>query len=553
MKSITQIIRLWQIQRTLLRYHLLEIFIPIDSGLHPLVALSKINPWYRKGEKELSRGERLRLACQELGPFFIKFGQLLSTRRDILPDDIANELIKLQDQVPPFTHPDISTLVSDALGRPMEEIFTQVESLPLASASIAQVHGAVLPNERNVVLKILRPNIKKVIDRDLSLLKSLAKKASRYLAHGARLQLVVKEIEQTIYAELDFLKEAANMAQSRRNLAGVPYVKIPDVIWPLTRSDFLVMERIHGIPLNDINQLKENHVNLKKTAESLIRLFFLQVFEHGFFHADMHAGNVFLSKEPHSLHDIILVDFGIVGNLDTKDLTYLAQNLNAFLKGDYRRIAELHVESGWVPEDTRIDQLSGAIRTVCEPLLAQPLKDISFGQIMMGLLKTASEFNAHVQPQLILLQKTLINVEGLSRELDPSVKFFDIARESVENWVKKNSGIKGFINQMKIHGPQLATQLPAMPELLFKHLQTSLKEKNKPMLANKINSSYSFWTGVGITTLIGSVSLSSLLFIFPNEIAAMGYFSPSLTLLASAGLGIFGVSSLLLGRRKVNS
>lgn len=551
MNPIPHAIRLWQIQRTILRYHLLDIVIVDDSRFRPLAKLTQWNPWYKQKQKQLSRGERLRLAFQELGPFFIKFGQLLSTRRDILPDDIADELIKLQDKVDPFTKPDIASIISAALGKPMSTVFKEVDPIPLASASIAQVHGAVLLNGDQVVLKILRPNIKKIIDRDLALLKTFARRASCRFPHGARLLSVVKEIEQTIYSELDFLKEAANMAQSRRQLSDLSHVKIPEVIWPLTRSDFLVMERIHGIPLNDMNRLKKSGINLKQLSENISRLFFLQVFEKGVFHADMHAGNIFACEKSLVTPKIILVDFGIVGHLESNDLRYLAQNLHAFLQGDYRRIAELHVESGWVPCDTRIDHFASAIGAVCEPLLAQPLKDISFGKVMMGLLKTAAQFKAHIQPQLILLQKTLINVEGLSRQLDPNVNFFEIARISVEKWIAQHTGLRGIIKEIKKQAPQLAAHFPEFPGLIYANLQASLKAKqDKPQRTFSLFNT--FWSGVGITTLMGSVVLSTLL-LFANEIAAVNYISPSLGILVSASLGFFGLTTLLLSRQKPSS
>lgn len=543
MQRITQWIRLWQIQRTLLRHNLLELVIPENSWLHPIVTLSKCNPWYWGRDKSLNRGQRLRLALQELGPFFIKFGQLLSTRRDIVPDDMAEELVKLQDKVAPFTYPDVATVVTRSLGRPANEVFTQLDPQPLASASIAQVHSATLPNGREVVIKILRPNIEKIIARDVYLLKNIARHVARYLKQGARLLAVVNEIEQTIYAELDLLHEAANMSRLRRNCANLDDLKIPDVIWSLTRRDMLVMERIHGIPLSEITRMRENGVDLKALSENIIRLFFLQVFEHGFFHADMHAGNLFLAHAPINPPHLIMVDFGIVGSLNADDLSYLAQNLDAFLKGDYRRVAELHVESGWVPADTRVDQFASAISTVCEPLLALPLKEISFGKIMLRLLQTAAQFNAQVQPQLILLQKTLINVEGVSRQIYPDVDFFDIARERVEHWIKRNSGIRGLLHEIRKHAPQLATQIPALPELIFSYLKNSVKTNHQTTIIKLVPNPRKFWSGVGVTTLLSGIGLSLALLFIPNFSTS---FSHDVGLMISAGMGLFGIACLWL-------
>jgi len=536
--------RLWQIQRALLRHGLLEIFVKPDSLFRPIAKLSTINPWYWQADKNLGRGARLRLTLQELGPFFIKFGQLLSTRRDILPDDIADELSKLQDQVAPFTKPDVSSVISAALGQPLSEVVIDFHPQPLASASIAQVHSAKLPNGKKIVLKVLRPDIEKIINNDVYWLKIVAKRASRYVKQGARLMAIVDEIEQTIYAELDLLREAANASQLQRNLAQVSYVHIPEIIWPLSRRNLLVMERMHGIPLTDMPQIRASGVDLKNLAEQVINLFFLQVFEYGFFHADMHGGNLFLSVDDNKNFKIIMVDFGIVGLLNNTDLTYLGENLNAFLNHDYRKVAELHIESGWVPAQTRSEQLATAISTVCEPLLAQPLKEISFGKVFMRLLQTASDFNMEVQPQLILLQKTLITVEGLSRQIYPDVDFFQTAKDTIEAWVRRRAGLRGLLHEFKQRAPRLATQLPALPELIYKYLSQSVAPHQQHKSANLMQAQYrhGFWTGLGAACLAGGVSLSAWLIYF-NAMAFTEW-----PLLLSTGLGLLGIASLWYGR-----
>jgi ubiquinone biosynthesis protein len=547
MRLISRWIRLWQIQRALLRHGLLEIFIKPDSLFRPLATLSTINPWYWQSDKSLSRGARLRLTLQELGPFFIKFGQLLSTRRDILPDDIADELSKLQDQVAPFTQPDPALVISQALGQPLTEVVIDFCAQPLASASIAQVHSAKLPNGKKIVLKVLRPDIEKIIDNDVYWLKVVAKRASRYVKQGARLMAIVKEIEQTIYAELDLLREAANASQLQRYLSNVDYVHIPEIIWPLSRKNLLVMEHMHGIPLTDMPRVRVSGVDLKKLAEEVINLFFLQVFEHGFFHADFHGGNLFLNADNPAAFKIIMVDFGIVGVLNNVDLAYLGENLNAFLNHDYRKIAELHIESGWVPADTRPEQLASAISTVCEPLLAQPLREISFGQVLLRLLQTASDFNMEVQPQLILLQKTLINVEGLSRQLYPDVDFFQTAKYTIERWMRKRSGLRGLLHEFHQRAPRLASQLPALPELVYQFLNQAVKpaaNKNISTCITKPIYRRGFWTGLGTASLITGVALSAWL----SYLTAMEL--TEIPLLLSAGLGLLGIGSLWYGCSK---
>lgn len=547
---ISEWFRLWQIQTTILRYGLLEIIIDPNSRFQPLIHLRLLNPWYWRRNQDSKRGERLRLALQELGPFFVKFGQLLSTRRDILPDDIADELSKLQDQVAPFTTPDVTCVVSEALGQPVNEIFTNFDPIPLASASIAQVHCATLPDGEQVVLKVLRPGIQKIIQRDVFLLKALVRKIAKHVPQGERLIHVINEIEQTIFSELDLLREAANMSQLQRQQQNCKYLHIPKVFWALSRKNLLVLERIHGIPLTDSEAVRNSGVDRKVLAERLVQLFFQEVFDHGFFHADLHAGNLFLGHNKEHGPQIIMVDFGIVGILSSKDLAYLAENLSAFLKSDYQRIAELHIESGWAPPDTRVEQFALAIGTVCEPILARPLKEISFGQILMRLLQAGTQFNVRVQPQLILLQKTLITVEGLSRHLDPDVDFFDIAKPIVEKWMKQRISVRGFLNQLKKYAPRYATQLPALPELMYQYLDQTVKSNNeknyKRVTTDVTHHQNNFWSGVGATTLLGGVLLSLTLAFYPPLILEPT--THSFGLLISGALGLLGIGCLLYSR-----
>ena len=429
-----QFLRLLHIYKILVKHGLDELIFAIHL-FRPIRFVQYLSPfrWFTPTEKEnRSRGERIRCALEDLGPIFVKFGQMLSTRPDLLPPDIAMELAKLQDKVPPFPGEEAKALIEKNFSQSIDEIFEFFEGTPLASASIAQVHVARLLDGKEVVVKVVRPDIVKTIQRDIALLYILAGLAQKYWSDGRRLRPVevVQEYEKTIYDELDMQREAASATQLRRNFKNSKLLYIPEVYWNLTRKQVMVMERIHGIPVSNVKRLKENHIDLVRLSEEGVQIFFTQVFKHNFFHADMHPGNIFVSPQG----QYIAVDFGIVGTLNPEDQRYLAENFLAFFNRDYRRVAELHIESGWVPVETRADEFESAIRSVCEPIFEKPLKDISFGQVLLRLFQTARRFHMEVQPQLVLLQKTLLNIEGLGRELNPDLDLWKTAKPFLENW-----------------------------------------------------------------------------------------------------------------------
>ena len=421
---------------------------------------------------EAPRGERLRLAFERLGPIFVKFGQVLSTRRDLLPPDIADELARLQDRVPPFPSAQARQIIVASLGQPIEAVFAQLDAEPVASASIAQVYFGVLHGGREVAVKVLRPNVLDVIDADLGLLRKGAAWLERLSADGRRLRPreVVAEFDKYLHDELDLGREAANAAQLRRNMAGLDLLMVPEMVWDHIRRDVLVMERMVGTPISQVEQLRDAGVDIPKLARDGVTIFFTQVFRDGFFHADMHPGNIMVSTAPATFGRYIALDFGIVGTLDARDKEYLAQNFIAFFRRDYRRVAELHIESGWVPAGTRADELEGAVRAVCEPHFDRPLKDISLGQVLMRLFQTSRRFNIEIQPQLVLLQKTLLNVEGLGRQLDPELDLWSTAKPFLERWMHEQIGWPALVSQLKQEAPRYAHFLPELPRLLHEAL-----------------------------------------------------------------------------------
>ena len=468
MISVRVALRLIEIQRVLVR-HRLDEFVSATHLYRPLRFLYFLQPstWFER-RRGGSRGERLRLAAEELGPIFIKFGQAISTRRDLLPPDIADELAKLQDRVPPFPDAAAREAIESSLGQPVGVLFGSFEAAPLAAASIAQVHGATLKDGREVVVKVLRPGMRAVIRRDLEVLYALAALAVRYIPEASRLRPleIVAEYDKTIMDELDLMREAGNAAQLKRNFAGSPLLYVPEVHFALSSNDVLVMERIRGVQISDMARLRELKVDIRKLAENGVEIFFTQMLRHNFFHADMHPGNIFVLAEDPANPRYAAVDFGIVGALDPKDLEYLAGNFLAFFDRDYRRVAELHIESGWVPAGTRVQELEGAVRTVCEPIFDKPLAEISFAVVLLRLFETARRFRMEVQPQLVLLQKTLLNIEGLGRQLYPELDLWKTAQPLLRAWSAERISPRTLINEARRHVPELIATLRAAPPLL---------------------------------------------------------------------------------------
>lgn len=466
--------RLYRIIRVQLEYGLDEL-LPKAHTLSklPLFARKSLF-WIKNQHPDKPLGERLRLALQELGPVWIKFGQMMSTRRDLFPAHIADPLARLQDQVSPFDGELARQQMEHALGDRLETWFTDFDSTPLASASIAQVHTAKLKTSgREVVLKVIRPDIRPVIEADLKLMYRMARIVAKALPEARRLKPVevVREYERTLLDELDLRREAANAIQLRRNFEGSEELYIPEVITELSNETVMVSERIYGIQVSDIETLQANGTDMKLLAERGVSVFFTQVFRDSFFHADMHPGNVFVNPEHLDNPQWIGLDCGIVGTLNKEDKRYLAENFLAFFNRDYRRVAELHVESQWVPQETNIDDFEFAIRVVCEPIFAKPLGEISFGHVLLNLFNTARRFNMEVQPQLVLLQKTLLYVEGLGRQLYPQLDLWATAKPFLETWMMNQVGPQAVLNAVKDRAPFWAEKLPELPELLYDGLR----------------------------------------------------------------------------------
>ena len=466
--------RVWRIQRVLVGYGLDDIIDAVHF-LRPLRFAFFFAP--RKVDRSTPLGVRIRLALEELGPIFVKFGQALSTRRDLLPPDIADELAKLQDLVPPFPGEEAVEILEAASGQPVDEVFKRFDVEPHAAASIAQVHTAQLDDGTEVVVKVLRPGVEDQIERDLEVLRWLAELADRYwsLADRLRPTEVVAEYEKTILDELDLMREAANTAQLKRNFAGSDLLYVPDVYFDYCRPEVMVQERIFGTPISDMQTLRAAGTNIKRLAENGVEIFFTQVFRHNFFHADMHPGNIFVLIDDPDYPRYAAVDFGIVGTLSAEDRRYLAENFLAFFDRDYYRIAKLHVDSGWVPEGTRIDELESAVRTVCEPIFQKPLSEISFAQVLMRLFRVAQRFDVEVQPQMILLHKTLFNIEGLGRELYPELDLWKTAQPVLRRWMNEQVGPKAMIKDVRENLPQLREALRDLPSVVH-NLSAQLAE-----------------------------------------------------------------------------
>jgi ubiquinone biosynthesis protein len=435
------------------------------------------------------RGVRLRMALEELGPIFVKFGQVLSTRRDLMPPDIADELALLQDRVPPFPTEFAIAQITRALGAHPDQLFASFERTPVASASIAQVHFATLKNGKDVAVKVLRPGMKKSIDEDVALMHVAAGLIEKLWADSRRLKPreVVAEFDKYLHDELDLMREAANASQLRRNFADSELLLVPEMYWDYCSSSVIVMERMNGIPVGQIERLAAAGVDLKKLSRDGVEIFFTQVFRDGFFHADMHPGNILVSVDPATFGRYIALDFGIVGTLNDFDKDYLAQNFIAFFRRDYKRVAEAHIESGWAPRDTRVDELESAVRACCEPIFDRPLKDISFGQVLLRLFQTSRRFNVEVQPQLVLLQKTMLNIEGLGRQLDPELDLWKTAKPYLERWMNEQVGWRGMMERLRAEAPRFAHIFPQLPRLIYQALeQTTNLEVNDDVLLREL-------------------------------------------------------------------
>ncbi len=538
--------RLLKIYRVANRYRLGDLFGHFHQArLLSLVLSMPLPP--ADNLSSLNRGQRLRLVLEELGPIFIKFGQLLSTRRDMVPEDIADELASLQDNVPPFGEEAARTLIENALGDSIDNLFATFSMTPLASASVAQVHTATLPGGEEVVVKVVRPGIEKIIAQDIALLKGVAEFVEHNIDLGKRLRAVevVQDYEYIIHDELNLMSEGANATQLARNFENSELLYVPKVYWDYTRNNVLVMERIYGIPVSRVAELQAAGIDLKILAERGVEIFFTQVFHHSFFHADMHPGNVYVSSEHPERPQYIALDCAIIGTLSRDDQYYLAKNLLAIFKRDYRRVAELHVECGWVPPDTPVNAFEATMRSVCEPIFEKPLKDISFGMLLLQLFQTASRFNMEVQPSLVLLQKTLLNIEGLGKQLYPELDLWDNALPFLERWQRERLSPIANLKKIGEKVPQWLEQLPEIPELLYDAMQEiknarryreHQQQEQAASMAKRRRARSRRLTLFGIAAL--AVSALAML---PSMADTMATIPPAALILATAGLALLAL------------
>ena len=551
---MSNFLRLLAIQRVLISHGLDEIIFATHL-LRPVRFLFYILPWNWFSKNKQKRAVRMRLMLDELGPIYVKLGQILSTRRDLIPEDIADEFAKLQDNVAPFPGEIARKIIEDAYGCNISDVFLKFNEVPLASASVAQVHSATLKDGRDFIIKVIRPGIEKLIRKDLDLLQLLAEKAERYNKNAKSLKFtgVVKEFEKTIFNELDLQREASNASQLYRNFRDERRYHVPRIDWELTRRNVLAIERIEGISIRDINALKVASIDLKCLAEFVVEIFFTQVFRDNFFHADMHPGNIFIvpGKEK-ELPIIKVIDFGIMCSLTEHDQHYLADNLVAFLNRDYNRVAVLHIKSGWVPSETRVDELEGAIRTVCEPLLDRPIHEISLGELLQRLFQIARSFDVEILPQLVLLQKTIINIEGIVRQLHPHLDLWETARPEMERWMSERMGVKGLIKGTILNLPRIIERLPELPnraiDLIDKIYDGKIEMENKSEEIHKLREEMKIYNRKTILSVIGSglILSSSIIYALNNTTHGAMISVP----LASWVLGLFGLIFIYISWRE---
>jgi len=551
---MSKFLRLLAIQRVLISHGLDEIIFATHL-LRPVRFLFYILPWNWFSKNKQKRAVRMRLMLDELGPIYVKLGQILSTRRDLIPEDIADEFTKLQDNVAPFPGEIARKIIEDAYGCNISDVFLKFNEVPLASASVAQVHSATLKDGRDFIIKVIRPGIEKLIRKDLDLLQLLAEKAERYNKNAKSLKFtgVVKEFEKTIFNELDLQREASNASQLYRNFRDERRYHVPRIDWELTRRNVLAIERVEGISIRDINALKIASIDLKCLAEFVVEIFFTQVFRDNFFHADMHPGNIFVvpGKEK-ELPIIKVIDFGIMCSLTEHDQHYLADNLVAFLNRDYNRVAVLHIKSGWVPSETRIDELEGAIRTVCEPLLDRPIHEISLGELLQRLFQIARSFDVEILPQLVLLQKTIINIEGIVRQLHPHLDLWETARPEMERWMSERMGVRGLIKGTILNLPRVIERLPEFPnraiDLIDKIYDGKIEMENKSEEIHKLREEMKIYNRKTILSVIGSglILSSSIIYALNNTTHGAMISVP----LASWVLGLFGLIFIYISWRE---